>query len=180
MATSYLSLSKGYGGQCLKWVRLCFGVGAKYSTALKAWQNAAHKHTDPNPPANVPVFFAPSRNGYGHVAYSLGNRRVRTTNSGTGTIYNTTIDNIVKSWGQAYLGWTEDLNGVRVYTPPNLPVLRRGSRGEAVKAIQRALGIAADGSFGPQTEAAVRAFQASHGLSVDGIVGPQTHQALGA
>jgi peptidoglycan hydrolase-like protein with peptidoglycan-binding domain len=57
-------------------------------------------------------------------------------------------------------------------------LLRFGSRGPAVAAIQRALGIDADGIFGPRTRAAVRSFQKRHGLVVDGIVGPQTRAAL--
>jgi peptidoglycan DL-endopeptidase CwlO len=56
--------------------------------------------------------------------------------------------------------------------------LHRGSHGSGVAAVQRALGIPADGIFGPQTRRAVRAFQAAHGLVVDGIVGPQTSAAL--
>ncbi len=57
-------------------------------------------------------------------------------------------------------------------------MLRKGSRGDAVKRIQTLLGITADGIFGPQTDAAVRAFQAANGLKVDGIVGTQTMNAL--
>jgi peptidoglycan hydrolase-like protein with peptidoglycan-binding domain len=57
-------------------------------------------------------------------------------------------------------------------------LLRFGSRGPAVAEIQRALGIDADGIFGPRTRAAVRSFQKRHGLVVDGIVGPQTRVAL--
>jgi peptidoglycan hydrolase-like protein with peptidoglycan-binding domain len=57
-------------------------------------------------------------------------------------------------------------------------LLRVGSRGPAVKKLQRELGIVADGIFGPQTRAAVRAFQKHHRLLVDGIVGPQTSGAL--
>jgi cell wall-associated NlpC family hydrolase len=56
--------------------------------------------------------------------------------------------------------------------------LQRGSRGPAVAAVQRALGIPADGIFGPQTRRAVRAFQRAHGLAADGIVGPLTSAAL--
>jgi hypothetical protein len=60
----------------------------------------------------------------------------------------------------------------------DIGLLTVGSRGSAVEAIQRALGVPADGIFGPQTRAAVRAFQATSGLVVDGIVGPQTRAAL--
>ena len=56
-----------------------------------------------------------------------------------------------------------------------------GSRasGSSVSAIQRALGIAADGVYGPQTRAAVRRFQRREGLAVDGVAGPATVAALG-
>jgi cell wall-associated NlpC family hydrolase len=57
--------------------------------------------------------------------------------------------------------------------------LGRGANGAGVAAAQRALGIAADGVFGPQTRKAVRAFQRAHGLTADGRVGPQTRAALG-
>ncbi len=57
-------------------------------------------------------------------------------------------------------------------------VLSSGSEGRQVRLLQAALGIAADGIFGPQTEAAVRQFQASRGLAVDGVVGPATSGAL--
>jgi hypothetical protein len=58
-------------------------------------------------------------------------------------------------------------------------VVKRGDRGDAVRKIQSALGVAADGVFGPLTERAVKRFQRSNGLLVDGIVGPQTRAALG-
>src|SRR6476620_6673750 len=57
--------------------------------------------------------------------------------------------------------------------------LGRGAHGEGVAAAQRALGVAADGVFGPQTRKAVRQFQRAHGLLVDGRIGPQTRAALG-
>lgn len=57
--------------------------------------------------------------------------------------------------------------------------LSRGSSGSAVRALQAKLGVAADGAFGPQTEAAVRAFQRSHGIPATGLVGPLTRAALG-
>jgi cell wall-associated NlpC family hydrolase len=63
-------------------------------------------------------------------------------------------------------------------TRAHIDLLKKGSRGPSVAEAQRALGIRADGIFGPQTRAAVRAFQQRHGLLVDGIVGPQTRAAL--
>ena len=53
------------------------------------------------------------------------------------------------------------------------------SPGVDVAAVQRALGVTADGVFGPQTRRAVRRFQRAKGLVVDGIVGPRTLAALG-
>ncbi|HEX6026392.1 MAG TPA: peptidoglycan-binding protein [Solirubrobacter sp.] len=68
---------------------------------------------------------------------------------------------------------------VPVTTADGQTMLRRGSEGADVAAVQRALGIPADGVFGPQTRAAVRSFQRRNGLEVDGIVGPLTARALG-
>jgi cell wall-associated NlpC family hydrolase len=58
-------------------------------------------------------------------------------------------------------------------------VLKRGDSGARVAALQRALGIAADGEFGNATHKAVRAFQRSHGLAIDGVVGALTAAKLG-
>lgn len=58
--------------------------------------------------------------------------------------------------------------------------LRRGSKGDAVKRLQRKLGLVADGDFGPNTEAKVKEWQAANGLVADGIVGPQTLAKLTA
>lgn len=58
-------------------------------------------------------------------------------------------------------------------------VLKEGSRGPLVVALQHKLHLPADGVFGPQTTHAVRRFQRRERLTVDGVVGPRTAQALG-
>ncbi|MFG3580495.1 L,D-transpeptidase family protein [Micromonospora chersina] len=64
------------------------------------------------------------------------------------------------------------------------PMLRQGSRGAAVSALQARLTAlrydvgGVDGIFGPSTHHAVVAFQKVNGLVRDGIVGPRTRAAL--
>ncbi|WP_052353677.1 peptidoglycan recognition protein family protein [Neobacillus jeddahensis] len=56
--------------------------------------------------------------------------------------------------------------------------IKRGSKGTDVQRVQRAVGVTADGDFGPATERAVKAYQSRHGLAADGIVGPQTWSVM--
>ncbi len=72
----------------------------------------------------------------------------------------------------------------------SMPVLRKGSSGNAVKTLQRLLRqlqyvnldgktlIIVDGSFGSNTEAAVKRYQQKHLNGVDGIVGIKTWNKL--
>lgn len=71
-----------------------------------------------------------------------------------------------------------------------LPILSKGSKGAAVKALQRMLyclgyvnidgkaRISVDGSFGSNTEAAVKRYQKNAAIGVDGIVGIKTWNKL--
>ena len=69
--------------------------------------------------------------------------------------------------------------GAQAHQARHTTTLRAGSRGSAVSALQRALGISQTGYYDAATTRAVRRFQARRGLSVDGIAGPQTLRALG-
>ena len=55
-----------------------------------------------------------------------------------------------------------------------MELYKRGSRGEVVKQIQKALNLYPDGIYGVNTEEAVKLFQSKNGLKPDGIVGPAT------
>jgi putative chitinase len=59
-------------------------------------------------------------------------------------------------------------------TTTNYVTVRVGSNNDTVKAVQKALGLTADGIFGAGTERAVKAWQTANGLDADGIVGPNT------
>src|SRR4051794_22517634 len=57
--------------------------------------------------------------------------------------------------------------------------LKPGSRGPAVKKLQRRLHVRATGYYGSQTKAAVKRFQRANKMKADGIAGPATLRALG-
>ena len=67
---------------------------------------------------------------------------------------------------------------------PAVPVLRKGSKGEAVRALQTRLRELhyfpgkIDGDYGDETKAAVMKFQGANGLIEDGIYGKQTRDAM--
>lgn len=61
----------------------------------------------------------------------------------------------------------------------DMPEIKKGSSGKAVKVLQAILGgLTVDGDFGAKTLNAVIAFQKAKGLEADGIVGPKTWKAL--
>ena len=55
-----------------------------------------------------------------------------------------------------------------------MPVLRSGSKGDAVKVWQTIVKTDADGKYGSKTLAATKDFQAKNGLTPDGVVGAKT------
>ena len=64
-----------------------------------------------------------------------------------------------------------------------LSVLRKGSKGEEVKTLQRLLNafgysLDVDGSFGPLTQTALRSYQAANQLEIDGICGIRSWESL--
>lgn len=64
--------------------------------------------------------------------------------------------------------------------------LRNGSRGEAVKELQRflnqvlSLGLVVDGKLGPKTIIVIKKWQSDHNLTSDGLIGPKTKAMMNA
>lgn len=92
------------------------------------------------------------------------------------------VDGIVGklTWAKLY-----DATPVNVTPVTTQPMLRTGSRGDAVRKLQELLNAkgytcgSVDGIFGSKTYAAVLAFQKANGLAADGIVGSLTWAKLG-
>ncbi|MDQ1103800.1 hypothetical protein [Nocardioides zeae] len=115
------TLSGDWLAWCLVFVRSCFGVDARFLSAIKAWNGADRRHVTSRSetiPEGVPVFWR-TRGPHGHVALSLGNGYVLSNDIlRRGRIDVVHIDVITKRWNATLLGWTEDLNGTTVWEPP--------------------------------------------------------------
>lgn len=111
-------------GMCKRQVRMAFRVTISRSLdAAEAWREAVHKHHAPDPnqiPAGVPIFWTGGSAGHGHVAISdvTAGWCWSTDIARPGYFDRVHITEIAQSWGLKLVGWTEDLDGVRVYTPP--------------------------------------------------------------
>jgi hypothetical protein len=107
-------------GMCQKFVRdQCWRVPSLYGSAIEAWNGARYKHPgDRTPPVGAPCYY---RGGsYGHAVIYCGpdHKGIRSTDCDTAyEVSDASLDWPERAWGYAYLGWTEDINGVRVITP---------------------------------------------------------------
>ena len=100
-------------------------------------------------------------------------------------IFGTKTESAVKSYQRAKGLSADGIVGNNTYAKLFTDcLLKRGSRGELVKALQTRLNEQgygagnADGIFGSNTEKAVKALQGAAGLTVDGKVGKNTWTAL--
>lgn len=82
------------------------------------------------------------------------------------------------------LPWIEYSDGeVKNVVQIELSVLRKGSKGEQVKTLQRLLNafgnsLSVDGDFGSKTDSALKSYQKKNGLQVDGICGRLSWESL--
>lgn len=111
--------SGSWFGYCLAFVRLSYGdVPARGGSAASAWRNAKIKHGPDVPaPLGVPQFWTGGSKGYGHIVLSAGDGTVWTTDkAGPGKISRERFQDVHRWLGRShtYVGWSEDLNGVRI------------------------------------------------------------------
>jgi hypothetical protein len=100
-------------GYCLKYVRAeAWRIGSLYGSAIDAWHGAVKRHPgDRNPPLGAPMFY--EGGVYGHIVIHAEPDPIRSTDMPhSGQVSEGPLDWPVNNWGQTYLGWTEDLNGV--------------------------------------------------------------------
>ena len=135
----------------------------------------------------------------GHVGIYIGNgQAVECTPAWKNGVQVTTVLNVKSGTGHKwtkhgklpYVTYDESATPVtttsQVSTISGLPVLKKGSKGASVKALQILLignncscgkpGV--DGDFGSATDFAVKQYQTENGLEADGSVGPKTWAKL--
>lgn len=105
-------------GYCQMFVRdQCWRLPSLYGSAIEAWNGARYKHPgDRHPPIGAPCFYRGGQ--YGHVVIytaGAGTAVMRSTDCPTnGHVSEADLDWPSRAWNHTYLGWTEDLNGVRL------------------------------------------------------------------
>ena len=120
----------------------------------------------------------------GHVGVYIGDGEVIEARSRRYGVYKTKLtDRTWKTWGYCpYVTYETEQKVLDM----KLPVLKKGAKGEPVKAMQLLLigygfpmeGYGADGSFGGATQRALKAYQTSVGLEQDGSCGRKTWEKL--
>ena len=183
-----------------------YGAGCKWSRSY--FKNKGKLHDSDPQPGDQIFFYSKDKSSISHtgLVYKVDNTKVYTVEgntSGASGVVSNGGGVAKKSYSLTYAriaGYGRpDYGGEAVVTDraPSAPatsggdtvvielsVLKKGSKGEQVKTLQRlltALGYpcgVVDGSFGNNTLAGVQAFQKAEKLTVDGSVGPATWTAL--
>lgn len=179
-----LTIKKGYKGLCLKFVRTCFDIPAKYPSAADAWANAKDRvitGSTSGIPEGAPVFFSIPGNRYGHVALYLGDGKFRTNYSAKGTVITATLGHAVFR-GMRMLGWSRDVNGVKI------PELGKGGTAydKDIAAWQKSMNevfpsyanFAVDGKFESYSAAVTREFQTRVGIKRTGKLDADTKKHM--
>jgi hypothetical protein len=103
-------------GQCLGWTREQADIPSLYDDAASAWEHATDRHPgDTTPPKGAAVYWLGGSSGHGHVAISLGDGRVRSSDAGGyGVVGTIQLQRLTREWGLEYAGWSDSINGYRI------------------------------------------------------------------
>jgi cell wall-associated NlpC family hydrolase len=120
----------------------------------------------------------------GHCGIYIGNGRVvESTPKWNNGVQVTALT--ARNWlKHGKLPWVEYSEGeVRNVVNIELSVLRKGSKGEQVKTLQRLLNafgsnLDVDGDFGSKTDSALKSYQNKNSLQVDGVCGIKSWESL--
>lgn len=168
-------------GWCLSFVRQAFECPAGVRSASDAWDNAHFKHhttQGSHAPRAAAFFWKGGSHGFGHIVITVGgglcwSNDIRVA----GGISLVHIDEITARWGEEPMGWTEDLNGRRIWVKPHVPVVdlsnvrRQFFHALEGKPVQKTHGV---GRIQSALNARYKA-----GLKVDGLAGEKTLNAYG-
>lgn len=163
-------------------------IWKKYCSTQGQLMHGARADGQPIKPGTAVFLYRKSDNNRHHIGLYVGNNTVI---EAKGTI-NGVVTSRLDHWDE--WGELKDVDYSTVEGDIVMPILRKGSRGEAVKALQELLNawyeeyqrpldympLKVDGVFGNATKSAVEAFQYASGLEVDGIAGEQTQMMLAA
>jgi hypothetical protein len=103
-------------GQCLQWSRLRAGIPPRYPDAATAWEHATGKRPgDRHPPVGAAVYWTGGGRGDGHVAISVGQGKVRSTDAPSqGQVATVPVRWPERHWGLHYAGWSNSINGYTI------------------------------------------------------------------
>jgi len=124
----------------------------------------------------------PGQGANGHIAFSDGKGGTVEAHSARRGVIRGVVSGRVWDYGMLLPYWVDYSQNKPVKVkPPKTTIYRLEvpyMYGAAVIRLQKALGVAADGYYGPETHAAVVGFQIKKGLVIDGMVGPETAREL--
>lgn len=163
----------------LNWCCMKAGLQRTHKANARSWLSVGFPVDDPKP-GDVVVYWRDNPNSWkGHVGIFLGYSKDRATVFTLGGNQKNCVS-IQGYDASAILGFRRLSADLNIGTPKSKPNLKLGSRGEEVLKLQKILTElgydcgAADGVFGPRTEAKLKAFQKKEGHSDDGIYGVTT------
>lgn len=120
--------TRDYPGMCLRFSQTFFGAPVNYPDAWTAWQNQKFRHDASEPLPDVPVLLwfehwgtygdPPTYKNWGHVAPYVPGDAIysspATWNAGWSQSRFATISDLERALNCRYVGWSEDLNGLRI------------------------------------------------------------------